>query len=375
MRRDAEAAARQLLDGSAGEMTEQQFREFFGLLSTDFHNGKQARGRFAPGFVGQYINTLVANLETLNEWTATLWRGSDDEVLDALGRLLADRKLLPGAGTSYPSMLLYLRRPGTWAVWGPSIDGGLRRVTKFSARTPQSGRLEDYEAFSAAATALAAEHELPYELLDEVLSAASRTTENAPPPSRSANAWTFQANPAYYDIDRALHELPEIEWTVRQSTRSVSKGDRAYIWRSGTNAGIVAVGTVADDIEARGPDPSEIEYYLRREDFERVEPRVSIRVDRVLQEPLLRVALQEDPVLSELGVIRFANATVHRVQPEEDKRIRELLGEWEPGEVEELGHRVWWVNQGSTWEVERGTAFSGHRRKPKMVENSATGMR
>jgi hypothetical protein len=107
----------------------------------------------------------------------------------------------------------------------------------FGAR-PRSGRLEDYEAFSAAATALAAEHELPPELLDEVLSAAGRPAENPPPPSRSANSWTFQANPTYYDIDRALQELPEIEWTVRQSRRSVHQGDRAYIWRELENVSI-----------------------------------------------------------------------------------------------------------------------------------------
>jgi hypothetical protein len=138
VRREAEASARQLLDSSAGEMTEQQFRDFFRLLSTDFHNGKPAYGRFAPGFVGQYVNNLVANLEILNEWTATLWRGSDEAVLDALRRLLADRKLLPGAGTSYPSMLMYLRRPDAWAVWGPSTNGGLRRVPSFR-RAPQIG--------------------------------------------------------------------------------------------------------------------------------------------------------------------------------------------------------------------------------------------
>jgi hypothetical protein len=110
VRREAEASARQLLDSSAGEMTEQQFRDFFRLLSTDFHNGKPAYGRFAPGFVGQYVNNLVANLEILNEWTATLWRGSDEAVLDALRRLLADRKLLPAARPRHDSHERHLDR-------------------------------------------------------------------------------------------------------------------------------------------------------------------------------------------------------------------------------------------------------------------------
>ena len=57
-------------------------------------------------------------------------------------------------------------------------------------------------------------------------------------------AWLFQSNPEYYELDRALRELPAVEWTVRGHVASVHVGDRAYIWRAGTHAGVVAVGTV-----------------------------------------------------------------------------------------------------------------------------------
>ena len=46
-------------------------------------------------------------------------------------------------------------------------------------------------------------------------------------------AWLFQSNPEYYELDRALLELPAIEWTVRGHVASVHVGDRAYIWRAG----------------------------------------------------------------------------------------------------------------------------------------------
>jgi hypothetical protein len=46
-------------------------------------------------------------------------------------------------------------------------------------------------------------------------------------------AWLFQSNPDYYDIDRALRELPAVEWTVRGHVASVHAGDPAYIWRAG----------------------------------------------------------------------------------------------------------------------------------------------
>ncbi len=147
--------------------------------------------------------------------------------------------------------------------------------------------------------------------------------------SARADVWIFQANPAYYDIDRALRSLPEIEWTVRQHRRRVHAGDRVYIWRSGAQAGIVAVASVATEPVDSAPDPAEDAFYLRREEFSKVEPRVRIAIDRVLEQPLLRSELQQDPILAELGVIRFANATVHEVKPEEDERLRELLNEQE----------------------------------------------
>jgi hypothetical protein len=42
-------------------------------------------------------------------------------------------------------------------------------------------------------------------------------------------------------------------------------------------------------------------------------------------EPLLRDTLRADPTLEKFGILRFANATVHEVKPEEDERLRELL--------------------------------------------------
>ncbi len=151
--------------------------------------------------------------------------------------------------------------------------------------------------------------------------------EGESPVTHSADTWIFQASPAYYDIDRALRTLPEIEWTVRQYRKRVQKGDRAYIWRSGQLGGIVAVGTVGTEPAEKAPDAAEDEFYLRREDFSKVEPRVKIVVERVLDEPLLRTALQDDPVLKSLGILRFANATVHEVDANQERRLRELLGD------------------------------------------------
>jgi MoxR-like ATPase len=144
---------------------------------------------------------------------------------------------------------------------------------------------------------------------------------------QEARAWIFQANPPIYDIDRALRELDHIEWTVRQNRNRVHAGDGAHLWRSGPQAGIIAIGHVGTEPANSPPDRSEGRFYLQRDDFEKVEPRVKIVIDRVLDEPLLRSELRDDPVLKGLGILHFANATVFEVTPTEDARIRELIGE------------------------------------------------
>ena len=160
------------------------------------------------------------------------------------------------------------------------------------------------------------EHDLArfVEMLDRVADAAGP----------GASAWIFQANPAYHEIDRALRELPEIEWTVRQYQQRVEVGDRVYIWRSGTGGGVVAVGTILSPVTEKEPASQDVPYLTNRELFG-PKPRVSVRIDQVLGRPLLRTTLREDPVLGDLQILRFANATVFEVTPAQDARLQELL--------------------------------------------------
>jgi MoxR-like ATPase len=266
---------------------------------------------------------LLSDLENINAWTARIWRSAEPDALSAVGDLLANRKALYGAATGYPTILMYLRDPAKWPIWLHGTHRGLQAAWTYKpVRGPGSGRLEDYEAFSSSAREFMDEHELPPELLDFVLAAAGRSK---PTTSVEEQVWLFQANPRYYDIDRALRELSSIEWTVRQYRRRVKDGDRVYVWKSGTDGGVVATGHIASDVTESLPDPSEDAYYRDREAFSKPEPRVRIAIDRLVQPILDRQALQADPILGGLGVLRFANATVHEVKPDEDERLREMI--------------------------------------------------
>lgn len=192
-RRASEDQARALLDQNAGSMSEPQFREMLRLFNLDFHDGKPAGGRFGTGFTGHTANGLVAHLDLVNDFTKRAWRGTDGEAIAAANSVLSNRKSLPSAGSSYPSMLLYLRYPDERAVWIPSTDAGLRRLTRYGPRrTAANGGPEEYEEFNEQARELMERHEIPPELLDLVLWAAGTAK-----------------NDTSVQTDDAVHDEPE----------------------------------------------------------------------------------------------------------------------------------------------------------------------
>jgi hypothetical protein len=327
-RRDAEDQARALLDEQAGKTTEPQLRNLLRLFNTDLYKGKKYQNRFSPAFVGAHANGLAANLEAVNTWTQQLWSGTDEEARVAAGELLSDRKLLPSAGTSYPTVLLHLRSPETFAIWAQATHRGLQRVRSSyqPTRTPGAGTLDDYLAFSSAATDFMQDYEIPPELLDAVLAAASRVEdEEKPPTPAEAKVWIFQANPDIFDIDRSMAEEPETDWVVRQHRKDVHTGDRVYMWRSGTDAGVIATATVATEPQVM-PGDADSPYLLKPESLSKPEPRVKLHVDGVLSMPIKRADLLEHQVLKSLGVISFAQGTNFPVTPEQDEALQGLIG-------------------------------------------------
>ncbi len=328
-RREADDAARRLLEASAGSMSEADARELLRLFNVDYANGRRSANRFSPAFIGQTANTLVGNIAELNTWTSRIWRNDAAAATSALDHLLGDRRALPGAGTSYPSMLMYLREPEKRAVWGRMTDLGLQRLTNYKpSRPPASGRVEDYDHFCAATERLMADYDVPPELADYVLSAAARATDvqdSGRAKHPGARVWLFQANPTIYDIDQALSESGEMSWVTRQYADRIRKGDRVYIWRSGSDAGVVATATVIADpaIRSEADDP----LILKPEALGKPEKRAQIRITSVLPSVLRRTDLVGHPILGSLGVIRFANATNFEVSDQEDGALQALISE------------------------------------------------
>jgi len=134
-------------------------------------------------------------------------------------------------------------------------------------------------------------------------------------------AWIFQGNPDRFAIDDYLACFPElIYWYTPRYAAEIQLADRVFIWRSGSLAGVVAVGVVeetpvqAKDVrhqEALGrelwtgeaPDPLEVETGIRLD-----EVRLTIEEGMIP-----RASVKAQPSLSNSTIIRIPNGTVFRL--------------------------------------------------------------
>jgi hypothetical protein len=141
----------------------------------------------------------------------------------------------------------------------------------------------------------------------------------------TSNIWIFQASPKYYDIQGAIRTLTEQTWLVSAHKNRIRAGHRAYLWEAGDEAGIVATAHVVTDPADIPMRDQERQFVRNAEKFDGLQTRVVLRIDRVLDRPLLRKNLLKDPVLSKLQVIAFPRATNYEVTAEQAERIEQML--------------------------------------------------
>ena len=122
--------------------------------------------------------------------------------------------------------------------------------------------------------------------------------------------WIFQANPRVYRIHESLSKENEEWWNLNQHANKVRVGDSIAIWISGGEAGVYALGSVVEGPIAM-PDSIRGQGYWRDSANGKMQkPRVRVRYDRILLDrPLLKLFLEADPRLWDLGIIRSPRGT------------------------------------------------------------------
>ena len=112
-------------------------------------------------------------------------------------------------------------------------------------------------------------------------------------------AWIFQGNPKKFAIDEYLASFPQlIYWYTPRHASQIQIRDRAFIWRSGAEAGVIAIGTVVEKPKLGGnvrhPEALGIDLWS----VDRLDPnevKTGIRLDDVrltIEEGMRRLAAE-----------------------------------------------------------------------------------
>jgi MoxR-like ATPase len=278
---------------------------------------------------GTYIVMLFR--EDLSGLYLALNQGVTD-IIKAQGRT-AGRKVLEVNAERMRSNV------GSLRDFGFSVGRGIDLRT-------DSGLGRDYE-HSTVAYKLYRTSEIPNDALidhdlDTLLRAyATLLEQDTLPPHTPQRTWIFQGNPELFDIDGAVAGLSELSWLVNQHRDVIRRGDQVFLWRSGPNAGIVAVATVLQDPALLPENELDKQFDRAPLKFEGEQLRVRLRIDRKLETPLPRSLLISAPELKDLSIIRSPMGTNFPVTSEEAGTIAALIGAATP--VPKPGHERVWV--------------------------------
>jgi 5-methylcytosine-specific restriction protein B len=137
--------------------------------------------------------------------------------------------------------------------------------------------------------------------------------------------WIFQGNPSYYDVKGAIKDLDVITWSVKQYQNQIKKGDRAYIWVSGPDAGIVASGIILCDPEIR--DDNEPDPYVIFDKLNIGEnPVVDIKLTHKITDAIIKKeSFLKDERLKDVSIINFHNATNYKLTAEQADTLDSII--------------------------------------------------
>jgi hypothetical protein len=138
VRREAEAAARDLIQAKLGRLEPADVSELAKLLNRDISRyGMPFASRWGLGLSQPQVNNLNRNLALTNRVVRQLWEAPEAQAIAAYEELRKERA--PG-GDMLASLVLYLRDPSNFAVFVPSLERGARNLGIVQSEVPVSYR-------------------------------------------------------------------------------------------------------------------------------------------------------------------------------------------------------------------------------------------
>lgn len=135
--------------------------------------------------------------------------------------------------------------------------------------------------------------------------------------------WIFQGNPKLYRVLDAIRDFERLPWSANQHKDEISPGDGVLIWLSGQDAGIYAIAEVLE-VPKKWEKLPDIGYWIDSSQF-KDKPYCLIRfTTKMLEKPLRRTILKEDPVLSSFSILKMAQGTNFPITTEQWRRVFEI---------------------------------------------------
>jgi hypothetical protein len=149
------------------------------------------------------------------------------------------------------------------------------------------------------------------------------------------NYWIYQGNPKTYDIDSYIATHPYIYWYSPKHIEEVQLGDTAFLWRTGVNAGLIAIGKIVEK-----PTPLKLIKHpeLLGNDFwtadnsisdpDELKVGIEIIETRLSEDDgmLTRNDLKSDPVINNHRIITNPTGTIFKLEKNRSEHLLELWG-------------------------------------------------
>lgn len=145
--------------------------------------------------------------------------------------------------------------------------------------------------------------------------------------------WVFQGNPKTFDVDDYLSRYPElIYWRTPRYASEIALGDRAFLWRAGSESGAIAIGSVVElptpANRVKHPEALGDDLWIA-EMPEPTENKTGIRIEelRVIPSEMVpRGLVKADALLGATTLITMPNGTVFRLSAAETEALERLWG-------------------------------------------------
>lgn len=190
-----------------------------------------------------------------------------------------------------------------------------------------------------------------------------------------SGAWIFQGNPKRFDIDAYITEFDYVYWSAPQHKEKVQIGDTVYIWRAGSDAGIVAIGEVAESATSvdKVKHPSVLAGDLWTEPPENshsLKVGISLSEKRLTEEEAMvsRGSLINHPTLAVASIVRMPQQTVFQLTKEQAMALFHLWATQNSTSIE-VGHSEGSVRLRQHYSRERSRKLREHKKADYLRTN------